>query len=746
MKNKKLFSLGLYREALRQTRVIGILSFIVMTFAAVIVPISSVIIMNAEMKSNDQMYPTGGVYEITKETVTGFVMNPLLFFVFLAIVPAMTFVLFDFLNKRNTSDFYHSIPHTRLCVYISFVLAILTWTVALIVSTSAISSLVYALLGKYFIPVYSTLIKYAVGCFIVSLLVVSATTLAMSITGTTLTNLVLVCLILFVPRICYFVFDASLASSIDILVQGHVLPLSGKGYNMLTDIFMSAMGLMGSYDMLDIFFSLSGIIYTTVLSLIYACLAAFFFCRRKSEAAGRSAPSRRLQNVYRYAVTMVVCFISIAMILSSRRSLDESDIIGIVIIYLIALLAYFVYELITTKKIKNLARAIPGLLVVVLLNAVLIGAGSITKSSALSYTPSPDEIESIQVQNGFSDYVYSLNLDYIEYKQYVYSDYKITDPEIKEIVSNTLRANVNTIKSKKSIWSQTEYTTEATVIIGGKGSAKYRNIYMSADDYSKLSYALFDNEDFRNNFTKLPDDYTSVYFISNIEGGHLSSSEAEEIYKKLKEELADISYDTLYEELSKGTGNDIQLEVNTLVKNRNVSITIPILGNICPETYNLCLAKIASGVKNSFDDMLEDLKEIQNAPGVSEDKLYDEWADISFYIYDKENECYHYASFYLDKSSNKSANVEIDKLFNTVSASISSNTPKYGESYIVAQFTKLSDDKYEGDDYYVQSYESETYLINIGDADRESIQKAVDRIASILNGEISMGSDTGVIE
>lgn len=741
MKNKKSFSFGLYLEALRQTRVIGILSFIVMTFAATIVPIGEVIIINAEMNQSDRLYQTSAAYEITKETVTGFTMNPLLFFIFLAVVPVMTIVLFGFLNKRNTSDFYHSIPHTRLCIYISFMLAILTWTLALIVSTSAISSLVYALLGKYFIPLYSTLVKYAVGCFIISLLVASAISLAMSITGTTLTNLVLVCLILFVPRVCYFAFDASIASSIDILVQGHVLPLSGKGYNMLTDVFMSVMGLMNSYDLLGTFFNLSGIIYTTLLSLAYACLGAFFFCRRKSEAAGRSAPSRRLQNIYRYAVTMVVCFISIAVILSSRRSLDKGDIVGIVIIYLVALLAYFIYELITTRKIKNLARAIPGLLVIVLLNVVLIGAGNITKNSAMTYSPDPDEIESIQIYHGYVNY--RLNFDYIEYKQFVYSDYKITDPEIKKIVSNTLRDNIELIKNKKNIWSQNG--TAATVIIQTKGSSKYRIIKLADEDYSRLNYSLFDNEDFRKDFTKLPDDYTSVYFTSDVAGAHLSTDDAEEIYNKLKEELAGVSYDTLYNKLLKDSYGSINIEVNTLVKNQSVSINVPIFGDICPETYSLCLAKATENTKDSLDDLCADLKEIQNATE-TEDEKYSPWADIVFYLYDEESDSYLQTSFYLDATSSKSANDDINNLLELLSNYKSDDLPKYGDSYLSASITRLTDEYYEDDDYVMASYEDSRYLINIKDADADTIAKAVDKIASILNGYASGDWDTAVVE
>ena len=49
------------------------------------------------------------------------------------------------------------------------------------------------------------------------------------------------------------------------------------------------------------------LLYTFLLGLLYFLIAAFLFCRRRSEAAGQSAPSRLLQHIYRIVVTMTIC-------------------------------------------------------------------------------------------------------------------------------------------------------------------------------------------------------------------------------------------------------------------------------------------------------------------------------------------------------------------------------------------------------------------------------------------------------
>ena len=86
------------------------------------------------------------------------------------------------------------------------------------------------------------------------------------------------------------------------------------------------------------------------------------FHRRRSEAAGQSAPSRLLQHIYRIVVTMVICiFIVCAMFSEMTAGILRDEWFVFLVFYLVAALVYFAYELITTKKWKNLLTALPGL-------------------------------------------------------------------------------------------------------------------------------------------------------------------------------------------------------------------------------------------------------------------------------------------------------------------------------------------------------------------------------------------------
>lgn len=730
---KKFFSGGLYLEGIRQTRIIGILSIILITFVAVITPIGGAIIQMAE----EAQHVGNDTYVITPETVTGLVMNPILFLVFVITAPTMVISLFGFMNKRNTSDFYHSIPHSRLCILISFSLAVVSWVAVTIISTCTISSLVYAILSKYYIAVYSTLFKYAVGCFVASLLVISAILLAMSITGTLLTNIMLACLILFVPRICYYAFDAACANSLDILVQGHVLPLSGTGYNIVTDLFMS-LGL-GSNDYIGLFFNASGLIYTTLLAALYAVLAAIFFQKRKSEAAGNSAPSRRLQALYRCAVTMVICFIAVYVIVASRNSLDEGDMIGIVAIYIIAVLAYFVYELITTRKLKKLARAIPGLLVVALLNVALIGAGAITKNVALSWSPDADEIKGVEIVE--NDSRYYGNYDYLEYKKLVYGDYMMTDPEIKELVAKALSGNINCLKSGDKLWRK--YYASETLKIYSAGGAKYRELWMTQEDSDKLNRMLFDNDDFRDDFTKLPE-YSSLYFTSDFAHSILHDDNGgKELYECFKKELAKVSYDELYDHLREASYSDIMLEVTTLYKNKNLGFSIPVYGDLFPETYDRYLELVTEDIDNSVDEMNAKLAELwARLEEVKEDEVdKNSYGYINFYIFNENTNRYNNYYLFLDQSTDKAdLNALLTEIKN-LGRSATSDTLKYGNNFMTVDIywdDPSVDDGYyrDGEDvYYVTTTESYYFVINLRDVDGDSITKIVDKFNGNSNGD-----------
>ena len=118
MNNKKVFRVHMFLQTLKQTRLAGFIMMAVITLISVVPIISSL----SYIKEYKQVNNVGGI--------SG---NYFLVLVFIIVVPVISLIVWSFLNKRSSSDFYHSIPYTRLCIYLSKTAAILTWIAGILV-------------------------------------------------------------------------------------------------------------------------------------------------------------------------------------------------------------------------------------------------------------------------------------------------------------------------------------------------------------------------------------------------------------------------------------------------------------------------------------------------------------------------------------------------------------------------------------------------------------------------------------
>ena len=101
MNNKKVFSFHMFLQTLKQTRLAGFIMMAVITLISVVPIISSL----SYIKEYKQVNNVGGI--------SG---NYFLVLVFIIVVPVISLIVWSFLNKRSSSDFYHSIPYTRLYI------------------------------------------------------------------------------------------------------------------------------------------------------------------------------------------------------------------------------------------------------------------------------------------------------------------------------------------------------------------------------------------------------------------------------------------------------------------------------------------------------------------------------------------------------------------------------------------------------------------------------------------------------
>ncbi len=391
MNKKKIFDLKLFIEGIRQLRIIGFIFMIFYAAEAFLIPYNMYDVFNLDYLLSD--------------------MHPMVYGMHMAFVPCMTLYLFGFLLKRNSSDFFQSIPHSRTCVFISFFSSILFWTVSIIFVSTAVSITSSYLMFRSVSISWSKLLLSLFGIVIASITVEAGICVAQSITGTILSNIIVSGLILLAPKIFSLFIVENISENAVIFDVEHFSPVLTGKYNLVT----SFLNTYRAGGFTDSFMSRTSIIYTGLLFLLYFAIALFLFNIRKSETAGNPAANALLQNIYRIVFTLLLCLLPINIIIT-----EYDDVRNIVSIYIVIAIAYFVYEILTTHKVKNLPKAIPGLTVVALLNVLIIFGITSVIESIQTYTPDADSLKSISLYANIPDRNY-----------YTYGDYSITITDAK---------------------------------------------------------------------------------------------------------------------------------------------------------------------------------------------------------------------------------------------------------------------------------------------------------------------------
>lgn len=633
--NKKLFSLKMYIESLKQLKIIGIVSMIILCLDSILSPVSNAIgYKNSLSLGDDIKLPVRVTFD-----ATGF----LICLLFIVVVPVMMLTIFHYLTKRNASDFYHAIPQTRGCVFLSYFAGVVTWVFTILAVYVSTMLITLQINSKYFSVNYGLVFKSTVGLFAVCLLVASAIAVAISITGTLFSNITVTGIILFIPRIIILAVSSEVLSLLPFANDNSVIPFMDMKYNLLFNFFNDFLengfngetlvlgngstfysGYYGSTEMKG--YGLSGtcgIIYTLILAAILFILAYFMIKRRKSESAGNAAPNRAVQAVYRIAITMVVCIPGIIMIFDKIIG-NESTMgsnIEIVTFYIIAFVVYFLYELISTKKIKNIIRAIPGLLIVIVMNLIIIGAMYGMYTITLNRTPDSNDIDYITLENVQFGYQNS-------YINTMCSEVKITDSEAKDIVASTLQSMVELYKSSpEAYYVSSSNSSNITVNISTGTYSCIRTIVMSTGEYNRLHEIISENEEIIAATKVLPDAESSdtIYYDGYITG--FTSEEMINIYKAYREDVDSMDIKTWKNLLRNGTDNTQigYISLSTLYNEKMINFSISI-SNDFPKAFKEYVKTVRNN--NINDSGVDAIDRIIND---SYDEIY-----LNLCLYDKE--------------------------------------------------------------------------------------------------------------
>lgn len=704
-RKNEFFSLGLYIEAIKRIRLPGIILSVILSLEAVLIPLGLEIgyVMSKRMYGTDEF---GDSY--LPEVLGGSELHILLFLVAVIGAPVFTWVLFSFLNKRNASDYYHSLPHTRLSLYVSNVAALVTWLFGIIVVTSGLSRITAALFPKVISVEAGSYFPYMVGCFALSLLISACIIIGKSITGTLFSNLVITALIMVFPRFIMAMVTSGVTAKLPIIPSDHVSFFLSTKLNILTGMLIQAADMY--YVESPCIFEGASQIYTAVLAVCYFVIGAVLFCRRKSESAQRSAPGKRMQAIYRiilaFAVSVPFCYVIFGL---ENEPIAKTFLVGLLVV--VSALTYFIYEILTTRKWKNLVTAIPGFFIVLLLDILFFGTMYGITAIESSFRPEAGDIEYVQLVGNNYNYE-GIVMDFMAYVEEETSTLKITDKDAVETVTECLDetfafyekyGGIDDCYSDNYHGSYVDKEEQATVYtfkIKTKGGlTKYRNIRLYSDDMAVVGESLKKLPGYTDTWTSLPTPHRGTI---SMNGGafEITNDQAEIIFEVFKEELVNVDFDK-WVEFNMSYGPEF---ASFHYQTGDIYLTVPVSAEISPKTAGMIL-KYA---KMNSDETFEKMEEARERYANSHVQY------VELFVYENGNYVYYGTSedFYeedrteLVMNSRDDSKFEISDIFMRVDIEFFDETDdeKYDMEYLSCVFKVSEESEAELSEFYKDAF------------------------------------------
>ncbi|MBQ3094409.1 MAG: hypothetical protein IJC52_04470 [Clostridia bacterium] len=337
------FHRGVYAEGMRKLSTLGWLSLILVSVFCSLPHVLAILRYGAIDRTFEEWY--------YRDMMDVFFMLYLLPFILPTVFTAK---LFAFQNNRRDSDFYHSLPVTRSTLHLSLLAAVATWC-GIVVCGSA---LVVCPLGVLVVgPMDFLGAVLCVAAAVVScLFVASVVFLGYTLSGNAVSALFASGILLFVPTAISAALSSVMAYDIQVIRMER---LQLNNYQLL----------YGKYE------SLTAWIVTMLITLLCLGLGLWVGARRPSETAGRSSITPALQHLFRLLAAFTVCLWPITElyeVVVGGAHLESYNATKILQGYLFALAVYFLFELITTRKVKNLIKAIPWLGALAAMNVVCL--------------------------------------------------------------------------------------------------------------------------------------------------------------------------------------------------------------------------------------------------------------------------------------------------------------------------------------------------------------------------------------
>jgi len=491
----------------------------------------------------------------------------LVYYVFSAAIFA--FYGFSFLFKRSSSDLYHSIPVSRLDIFLSVTLATITWMGGTILLNVLLTLGLYLIGGCPFVPVYipMCILFY----FVASMLVYAAAAIGCALSGTYLTALASMGIVLFLPRFVQFILARGLILQIPIIGWLDLATWLNPSSNIATGLVV----MQTRNAFISQIVNMHNILYSLIPMFVELTLAGWLFIRRPSETADRGAAYKG----WSVTVSVLLAFTVLMMINLYRKPFTSTFDIALIAV---ALLVFVLYQFISLRSMKSVLKSLPWFLVSVVLAAGGYFSINSMVDEALAFTPNPTEIASVAFRG--HDTVQGGN----EYTSILLRNIHFTNDSLKKYVVENLSSAVEQIKaSREENYSYTDtgysqYTVIEPIVITLQNGRTYRRTieFSSMDTLNELRG---ENAEFQTAIHSLPPVSSIQYMRANT---LFTKDELRQLWNSYTTEAATVSL----------VPNDYYLDHKVVLSDYGYSVTrgdaqqaenIYITGYIGNELYSM---------------------------------------------------------------------------------------------------------------------------------------------------------------
>ena len=499
-------------------------------------------------------------------------------------------------------------------------------------------------------------------------------------------------LIVFLPRFIILLVAITVTGSVATATMECPVWILDNSYNMLTaqvlGVFDSIYSTSSSVS--QMLLSIASNMYTLVLAIIYIVLGCVLFTKRKSETAGKPALGWKLQFAIRTAIGFVISVLGVMLYIREKRGGYSGYFLEYIVVpFVVAAFVVIIYEVISSRKLHRIIKAIPSIILAYVIAAVfgvIVNAGI---GQMLSYVPDTSKVKYVKMSIA-NDNMLSYSYSEKDYFEDILGRLKITDEEVIKLVADSIEDNLQNIQDISAGYynngRKNEEYVKYNVYIKDGIFGRYRKVFIKQSEVVKLASKFGNMQDISKEDAKLT-------FMDNI----ITQEAAKEVYETFINEINSIPFTQYYSCI-----NDVSSRYRGGMPYIYISFTrngIPysaqiLLGDKLPKTLNAyynAVNRIASQNISQTSNMLK--KYLDNFENIRLNKS-DINDDFTLYIYSIKDGSYYYVD---------SSNISDMNLISEIRKELDNPFDKtFDTDKVVLSVSYYDEDTYNNVKYYMQ--------------------------------------------